>query len=196
MTLSHTMLADAVWAPKQSNRLVRPIVLAVAGSLLIALSARIQVPMWPVPVTMQTFAVLFLALTYGPRLAFSTVALYLAQGAVGLPVFASGGGLSYIVGPTGGYLVSYAVAALVVGWLARQGWGRPITRVFAAMILGSAIIYLIGAGWLAVFIGLEKAVSLGVLPFLFGDLLKALLAAAILPAIWNGYHKTGSAPRK
>ncbi|WP_040485336.1 biotin transporter BioY [Lutibaculum baratangense] len=169
----------------RETTVARSAALAVAGSLLIALCAKIQVPMWPVPVTMQTFAVLLIGLAYGSRLGTATVALYLAQGAVGLPVFAAGGGIAYLAGPTAGYLLGYLPAVALVGWLAERGWSRPAGTVFLAMLLGSAVIYLCGAGWLSVLVGPEKAVTLGVVPFLLGDVVKAALAAALLPVAWR-----------
>jgi biotin transport system substrate-specific component len=177
-------LAQALWTPSGGRSLFRDAALVVGGSILIALSARIQIPMWPVPVTMQTFAVLLIALAYGRRLALATVGLYLLQGAAGLPVFAGGGGLAYFAGPTAGYLLSYLAVALLVGRMGDGGWSRSVLGVTVAMLAGSAIIYICGASWLALFVGVEKAVTLGVLPFLVGDALKAALAAALLPASW------------
>lgn len=180
-----TLLSDRIWAPDPANRLVRGLILSVAGSIFIAACARIQVPMWPVPVTMLTFAVLLVSLVYGPRLALATVSLYLAQGILGLPVFAAGGGIAYLMGPTGGYLLACLPAAFVAGVLAQRGWGTQAGRVFLAMLVGSFIFYLVGASWLASFVGPEKAIAAGVLPFLIGDALKAMLAAALLPAAWS-----------
>jgi len=179
------VLADAIWPKETSNDYLRAGLLVVAGSALIALSAHLQVPMWPVPMTMQTFAVLLIALALGSRLGSATVVLYLAEGAVGLPVFAKGAGLAYLAGPTGGYLLGFVAAAWVAGWLSERGWGRPGLRVFAAMVAGTALIYLFGLTWLATLVGLEKAVALGLVPFLLGDVVKALLAAMLLPTAWK-----------
>lgn len=181
---SSTTLAEALWSPPRASSIPRAVFLALAGSALIALSARIQIPMWPVPVTMQTFAVLLISLAFGSRLALATVGVHLLQGALGLPVFAGGGGLAYLAGPTGGYLISYLAVAFVVGRMGESGWSRTVWGVTTAMLTGSAIIYLMGAGWLSLFVGLDKAVTLGILPFLLGDMLKAALAAALLPASW------------
>lgn len=185
MSNAHATLADSVWSRDPANSLVRGLILSVAGSMFIAVCARIQVPMWPVPITMLTFAVLFVSLVYGPRLALATISLYLAQGIAGLPVFAAGGGIAYLMGPTGGYLLACLPAALVVGMLAQRGWGSRAVRVFLAMLAGSAIFYLVGASWLAIFVGPEKAIAAGVIPFLIGDAVKAMLAAALLPAAWK-----------
>jgi len=189
MSNANAVLAEAVWPSERSNPWVRGVALAFAGSIFIAICARIQVPMVPVPMTMQTFAVLLIGLAFGWRLGAATVALYLAEGAVGLPVFAKGGGLAYFAGPTAGYLFGFLAAAFAVGWLAESGWGRPALRIFCAMLIGSALSYLFGAAWLSAFLGLEKAVAVGVMPFLIGDVVKACLAAACLPIAWHLVQK-------
>ncbi|PSC05598.1 biotin transporter BioY [Alsobacter soli] len=181
MTTRDTVFADALWAP--SNRLLRDGALALAGSALIGLSAHVALPMWPVPVTMQTFAVLLIGLAYGPRLAAVTVAAYLLEGLVGAPVFT--GGPATLVGPTGGYLMGFLPAAVLAGALASRGWSRTPLRVAAAMLAGSLTIYVFGAAWLAGFVGPSKAVALGVAPFLVGDAIKAALAAALAPVAWR-----------
>ncbi|MGI9393077.1 MAG: biotin transporter BioY [Boseongicola sp.] len=188
-------IANAVWPTTANNTLLRNVVLAVAGSALIAICAKIQVPMWPVPMTMQVFAVLLIGLAYGARLGFATVLLYLAEGSIGLPVFANGGGFAYLAGPTGGFLLGFPLAALVAGWLAERGWGRPMLQVFVASIIGIAIIYVVGVPWLANFyatakgqtidLALTNAFANGMTPFLVGDLVKAALAAMILPTAWK-----------
>jgi biotin transport system substrate-specific component len=161
-------------------------VLAIAGSALMAVSAKIQVPMWPVPMTMQTFAVLVIAMSFGFRLGAATLLLYLAEGAVGLPVFASGAGLVYLAGPTGGYLVGFFVAAALVGWLAEKGWDRTVLLTLVAMALGTAVIFGLGVSWLAIFLGdAGKAIASGLTPFLVGAAVKIVLAAAVLPVAWR-----------
>lgn len=127
-TQGNQTLHQAIWPTNRELRLLRPVLFAVLGTLLLIASARVQVPFWPVPMTMQTFVVLIIGATCGARLGAATVALYLAQGAVGLPVFAGGGGLAYMAGPTGGYLVGFLVAAVVVGWLAERGLDRDGRR--------------------------------------------------------------------
>lgn len=184
-----TALTQDVWARPASQSWLRPLVLMVAGSLLITLSARLQVPMWPVPMTMQTWAVLLVAAAFGCRLGTATVAFYLAQGAVGLPVFATGGGIGYIAGPTGGYLAGFLAAAALVGWLSDRGWGRAPLRVLAASMAGTAVIFLLGVGWLAAaYTGLEGAIANGLLPFLPGAALKGLLVVLTLQLGWRVLH--------
>jgi len=174
-----TSLAPAVPRP------VRAVLAVLAGSALIALATRIQVPMWPVPMTMQTFAVLLIAMAFGMRLGVAAVAAYLAQGAAGLPVFAAGGGVAYLAGPTAGYLWGFLLVAAVVGWLADRGLTRRFAGSLMLALLGSALVYAVGAAWLASFVGPETAFRAGILPFLPGDLAKSALLALILPAAWS-----------
>ncbi len=178
-------LINAIW-PRETGGLLRLALLAIAGSALMAVSAKIQVPMWPVPMTMQTFAVLVIGMAYGARLAGATLLLYLAEGAVGFPVFASGGGIAYMAGPTGGYLVGFLIAAVMVGWLAERGWDRNVVLTFLANLGGTVIIFAVGVAWLSTIMGgVEKAVAAGFQPFLVGAVVKIALAAAILPLVWK-----------
>jgi biotin transport system substrate-specific component len=181
----HATLADTVWSPVGTSPAVRAIVLALIGTVLLTLSAKIQVPFWPVPMTMQTFVVLVLGMAYGWRLAGATVLLYLAQGAIGLPVFAAGGGIAYFAGPTAGYLVGFLLAAVAVGWLAEHGWDRSPLRTLAAMLIGTVIIFACGIAWLSTLIGVARAVGAGLVPFLLGEAVKIALATAILPFAWR-----------
>jgi biotin transport system substrate-specific component len=183
--VAHATLADALWSPAAGSHVARAIVLAVIGSILLTISAKIQVPFWPVPMTMQTFVVLVLGVAYGWRLAGATVLLYLAQGALGLPVFAGGGGLAYMAGPTAGYLVGFLLAAFVVGWLAERGWDRSVGGALAAMLAGTAIIFACGIAWLSTLIGLPQAISAGLMPFLLSEAVKIALATALVPFAWR-----------
>lgn len=157
----------------------------VAGIAVLAVSAHIKIPFYPVPVTMQTLAVLAIGMTYGTRLGGATLLGYLAAGAVGAPVFAGGAGVAYMMGPTGGYLLGFFVAAVLLGALAERGWTRTIVTTAAAMLLGNAVIYLLGVGWLANLIGMDKAIQFGLLPFLYGDALKLVIAALGVPYLWS-----------
>lgn len=158
----------------------------VVGSSLLWASAKIQAPFWPVPVTLQTYVVLLLGALLGWRLGAATIAAYLAEGALGLPVFAgtpaNGIGLAYMLGPTGGYLAGYVVAIVAVGALADRGWTRSVRGTAAAMLLGEFAILALGCGWLTVLLGGEKAFAVGVRPFLYGDALKLVLAVASMGA--------------
>lgn len=170
--------------------LSRTLITAVVGSLAIAVSARIAVPFYPVPLTMQTFVVLALGMALGWRLAAATYAAYLLEGLLGLPVFAGtpehGIGLAYMVGPTGGYLLGMGLAAMLTGWLAERGWDRTPLTTALAMVAGNAVNYGPGLLWLGTVIGWDKPVlSLGFTPFVVGDLLKIALAAAVMPGLWR-----------
>jgi biotin transport system substrate-specific component len=187
-------LAGALWpaASEIGYRAMRAVLLALVGSLLVAVSAQIQVPMYPVPMTMQPFAVLVIGAAYGSRLGFATLALYIAEGALGLPVFAGlKGGPAVLVGPTAGYIAGFALAAGAVGWLAERGWDRTIATTIAAMTIGMALIYIPGVVWLASLIGVEKAILAGMLPFVYGDAVKIALAALVLPGAWLMVGRAG-----
>ena len=186
LTGAQPTLATTLWPARGGAALARGLVLAVGGSALVAVSAQIQVPLQPVPITMQTFAVLVVGMAYGWRLGAATLALYLAEGAVGLPVFAGGaGGVAVLFGKTGGYLFGFVLAAAIVGWLAQRGWDRRPVRTAVAMLLGNMAIYIPGLLLLGAYIGAAKAVQFGLMPFLLGDTLKLLLAAAALPLAWK-----------
>jgi biotin transport system substrate-specific component len=154
----------------------------VLGTLFLALSSYIEVPMVPVPVTMQTFAVTLIGALYGWRLGAVTIAAWLVEGAVGFPVLSGGAaGIQHFVGPTGGYLFAFPLVGALVGWLAERGWnGNRVLLAFAAMVLGNLACLVLGTAWLAVMIGLEQAITFGFLPFLVGGLLKSALGAATL----------------
>jgi biotin transport system substrate-specific component len=169
---------------------------AIAGSILLTLSAKIAIPFYPVPLTMTTFVVIGLGLALGPRLGTAAVALYLVQGALGLPVFAGtpekGIGFAYMMGPTGGYLLGYMMAAYVAGTLAKRGMDRsPLTALLAALI-ASAVIYVPGVLWLGALFGWDQPIlTWGLTPFILGDATKAALAAAVFPATWAMIAKRG-----
>lgn len=168
----------------------------IAGTALLALSAKVQVPFYPVPMSMQTFVVLGLGFTLGARLAGLTLLLYLAQGALGLPVFAGapekGVGLAYMVGPTGGYLFGFLIAAVACGLLAERGWGRSVVTTAAGMLIGNILIYAAGLSWLGMMAGWDKPIlEWGLYPFISGDLAKLALATALLPAACKLVDKCG-----
>jgi len=189
-TAAQPTLVSALWSSAAGAGWLRAAVLAVAGSLLLTASAKVQVPFWPVPMTMQTFAVLVLGMAYGPRLGAATVALYLGQGALGLPVFAgAGAGLAYMAGPTGGYLAGFLISAWIVGHLAGRGWDRNLLSGVAAFIIGDAVLFACGMAWLAALAGFETAVAAGLLPFLPGEALKIALAAALMAAGWRAVER-------
>jgi biotin transport system substrate-specific component len=178
-------LADAVWpAAGTVPSLARAAALALLGSVLLTVSAKVQVPFWPVPMTLQTMMVLLLGVAYGPRLALATVLLYLAEGAAGMPVFVGtperGIGLAYMAGPTGGYLVGFALAAVVAGLTAERS--RSMLATALGLLAATVATYLCGVAWLATIVGSEKVVALGVTPFLLGEIVKLALATTLAEA--------------
>lgn len=166
----------------RNARIAAQVALVLAGTALLTLSAKVTVPFWPVPMTLQTLAIFLIAAAYGRNLAVATLLTYLAEGAAGLPVFATGGGLAYLAGPTAGYLVGFVFAAAIVGHAADRGLDRKAFVLFGAMLLGEIVILVMGAAWLAVLMGAEKAITFGVGPFIVTDVVKIALAAAAVGA--------------
>jgi biotin transport system substrate-specific component len=185
MNTPNLTLAGFVWPADGTMRWARDLALALLGSLLVAICAQINVPLPLVPITMQTFAVLAVGAALGWRLGALSLLLYMAEGAAGLPVFAQfKAGPAVIMGPTGGYIVGFVIAAAVVGWLAQKGFDRNAFKMFLATLIGGALVYLPGLPWLAQFTGWDKVLELGLYPFVWGDVLKAALAAMAFPAAW------------
>lgn len=191
MAIATTMrpLVSLALPEKGAMRLVTQIFLAVAGTLLLTLSAKTKVVLGPVDISLQTLAVLLIAAAFGLRLALATLLLYMAQGLAGFPVFQStpekGIGLAYMLGSTGGYLAGFVVMAAIVGWAADRGWDRNPLKLAGAMLAAEIVMMAMGFAWLAVLIGPEKSWQFGVVPFVAGDLIKVALAAALVPAIWS-----------
>jgi biotin transport system substrate-specific component len=175
-------LLSTVW-PK--SQLLHKAVVVGLGVALLTLASKVQVPFWPVPMTLQVLAVLMIGATAGARLGGATVLAWLGLGALGAPVFATGAGLAYMVGPTGGYLAGFLAAALVVGYLADKGHGRTIGSALLMLLAGVVIIYALGLGWLGSLIGAEKAIAAGLMPFIPAEVLKVALGTAILTAAWK-----------
>jgi biotin transport system substrate-specific component len=177
----------AIW-PRRTGAGARFAALTLLGSLALAASAKLQVPFYPVPMTMQSLVVLLLGMAFGWRLGAATVLLYLVEGTVGLPVFAGtpekGIGIAYMMGPTGGYLIGFVAAAALTGWLAERGWDRSLWRSAVALSLGHAVLFLTGLAWLAVYIGWPRAVAFGLMPFLAGTVVKTALGVALVRAGW------------
>jgi biotin transport system substrate-specific component len=198
LTTPNTLLG--VFQPKgDAAKLVANIATVVLGTLLITICAKINVPVWPVPVTLQGFAIAALAAAFGMRIGVATVALYLLEGAFGLPVFATGGGLAYLAGPTGGFLIGFLALAAIVGYAADRGAsGKPLT-LFAAMLVGDAVLFVLGFAWLLVMAGqagwidqsnvVASAFAKAVQPFIVWDILKMALAALTVTGAWNLFAK-------
>jgi len=184
----HFPLAALLWPYRadRSSAVLRSVVLIVLVTALLTLSAKVNLPLPYVPMTLQTLVVLVIGAAYGWRLGSATLIAYLAEGAIGLPVFAGPvGGLAPLFGPTAGYLFGFVAAAFAIGWLSERGWDRSVLRLFVAMGLGHILILAAGFGWLAfgANLGVEKAWLVGVAPFIAGSLIKNALGAALVPAI-------------
>ena len=163
--------------------ILKYVFLALIGSIVLAISSKITIPFYPVPMTMQTFVVFLIGMTYGVRLSFATVALYLLEGAAGLPVFASGGGFSYLLGPTAGYLYGMLFASVAISYFANLGFSKTYFKAALSLIVGSIIIFTFGIIYLGSIIGYEKAIAGGLLPFIPSELFKISLAVALIPTI-------------
>jgi biotin transport system substrate-specific component len=188
--MTDRVLSEAFGPTEGAGRLAKDAALVALGIAAMVVAANIRVPMWPVPVTMQTFAVLTIGAVYGARLGLVTLLGYLALGALGFQVFTGdSAGLAYMVGPTGGYLVGFAVAAGVVGALARRGWDRSVTGMVGALLIGNAVIYAFGLPWMAWLFAAERGwewvMQWGMVNFLPGDALKLVLAALLVPGLWR-----------
>ena len=193
MDLTQPTLLDTLWPQAAGRRAWRNLALALVGTIALTVSAKLQIPFWPVPLTMQTFVVLVIGAAFGWQLGVATLLLYLAEGALGLPVFAGtparGIGLAYMSGPTGGYLAGFVAGAALCGWLAERGWDRSVWRTAAAMSLGHVLILACGWAWLAALVGPQKAYAAGVAPFYVATLFKTALAVAALPLAWRLVRK-------
>jgi len=181
-----------------SRSIVADLGFIAAGTALTAAAAQISIPMWPVPITGQTFAVLLVGTSLGALRGALSMVLYVALGAFGLPIFTAGkSGLAYIAGPTGGYLIGFVLAAVVVGWLAQRQWDRKVVGAFVSFLVGSVVIYSVGLPWLSVALGqmgrpndLAATLQAGLYPFIPGDILKAAAAGALLPLTWKLVNRT------
>ena len=195
-----SMVNAALPAPR--SQVLRNVALAVVGSLLIIAAAKVKVPFWPVPMTLQTLAVLGLGAAYGARLGAATVALYIAYGLFGLPVFTNtppvAAGPLYLLGPTGGFLIGFVAAAAIAGWAGSRG--ASLWRLAGGVVLAEIVLMAFGFGWLALGaqmasgatgIGFAKAWAAGVQPFLLGDLIKAALTASLVGAGWSVLKRRG-----
>ena len=183
-------LADAIRLenPTRVARQVRDVALVAAGSLAVALTAQIAVPLpWtPVPITGQMLGVLLVGAALGAGRGAASLGLYLVEGGAGLPFFAGGAaGFGHLIGPTGGYLWAFPLAAFVTGALAERGWDRRFGSAAAAMALGNVAVYAVGLPWLAVFVGWERVWVAGLVPFIPGAVVKIVAAAALLPVAWR-----------
>lgn len=194
MSVAHRSLTLADVALPRAGAL-QNVLLVLAASLVTAAAAQLEIhlPWTPVTITGQTFAVLLAGATLGARRAFLAQALYLFEGACGMPFFAGGaGGVLPLLGPSGGYLLAFPFAALVTGVLAGRAWDRRPFTMFAAMLAGNAVILALGLAQLSRFVPAGGLLAAGLLPFVAGDVLKAALAAGLTPALWKWLGASGS----
>ncbi|TIP74949.1 MAG: biotin transporter BioY [Mesorhizobium sp.] len=191
MAIATTMrpLVSLALPEKGAARLATQLLLAIVGTLVLTLSAKTRVLLGPVDISMQTLAVFLVAAAFGMRLGVATLLLYMAEGAMGLPVFQGtpekGIGIAYMLGSTGGYLAGFVVMAAIVGWAADRGWDRHPIKLFNAILVAEIVMMAMGFAWLALLIGPEKSWQFGVVPFIIGDLIKVGLAASLVPAVWS-----------
>lgn len=208
----HRVLADQVITTRsRALAFATDAALVAVGAGLVALAAQVSIPLWPVPLTAQTFAVLLVGTALGPLRGVLSLSLYLVLGAVGLPVFADGTSGSLLGLSTGGFLLGFVAAAGLVGWLARRAWDRKVLGMLVAFLTGSVVIYAVGLPWLAFSLAhLGPAVwqdalgydtlwgatlGAGFFPFVLGDLVKAILAAALVPLIWTALQAVDKAKK-
>ena len=189
-TRTDAVLADAFGATEGSALRIKQALLVIGGIAALAIAAKIKIPMWPVPITMGTFAVLTIGAAYGARLGLVTILGYMLVGALGFDVFAGSSaekyGLTYMMGGTGGYLVGYVLATVALGLAARRGLDRNVGGMALALLIGNALIYIPGLLWLGVLYGWDKPIlEWGLTPFLVGDAIKLALAALLVPAVWK-----------
>ena len=164
---------------------ITKVLTVIVCSLILVLSAKIKVDLYPVPMTLQPLAILMIAMLCGRNISVATVSLYLFQGMIGLPVFAYGGGLPYLMGPTGGFLFGFLMASLIVGELADRGWGKFLFKSVFAMMLGMLTIYTFGIIQLGIINGFQFSIIKSMQPFIIGDFYKLVLASILLPQIWK-----------
>ena len=175
------------------------IALVVAGTALVAVLAQVAIPLWPVPVTGQTLAVLLVGASLGAARGAASLSLYAVLGGLGLPIYSdASGGWSVLLGPTGGYIIGFIVSAALVGWAAERSWDRGWYKPIITFIGGSLVVFSIGLPWLAVSLGqlglpndLQSVLIAGFYPFIIGGLIKAAIAAALLPALWAAAERHG-----
>ncbi|GAA1695702.1 biotin transporter BioY [Microcella alkalica] len=171
--------------------------LVIAGTALVAVLAQVAIPLWPVPVTGQTLAVLLVGASLGAVRGASSLALYALLGAIGLPIYSdAASGWSVLVGPTGGYIIGFVLSAAIVGWAAERRWDRGWLKAAVTFIGGSLVVFAVGLPWLSYSLGgfglpndLQSTLVAGFYPFIIGGLIKAAIAAALLPALWKAVER-------
>jgi len=200
VTLPRLTIADRI-VPRTA---VTDVALVVAGTALVALLAQLSVPMWPVPITGQTLAVVIVGASLGTWRAVASMALYLVADLAGAPIFSEhSGGMGSLASPSFGYIVGFVFGAALIGWLSQRRWDRSFWRAAAAFALGLAVPYLFGLPWLAASLArleqphdLGTVLSLGLAPFALGDVIKLLIMGAVLPGAWWVQSRLARRPRR
>ena len=180
---NNLVLINQIFPTSGLSTYIKNILLILLGSFLLAISSKVQVPFWPVPMTMQTFVVFLIGMSYGWKLSFFTLLAYIVEGSLGLPVFATGSGLAYLIGPTAGYIYGMALAVIVIGFLSEKGFSNSYLMCLISLLIGSIIIFTLGVGYLGLLIGYDKAINFGLIPFIPSELFKIALAVALIPSL-------------
>ena len=175
-----------VCTTKDNQALLKNAASVLFGSLLLAISAQITIPLQPVPVTLQSFAALFIGMAFGPKIGSKIILLYLCEGVCGLPFFANFTcGLPVLLGPTGGYLLGFIPSAILTGYLLQIGWARSYITILLSAILGTIVLFIPGYLWLSKFIGFYPAFQLGVIPFFTVEIIKLIIFTFVTPLLWK-----------
>lgn len=174
--------------PRLENKtlaLIKDIALVLSFAIFTGIAAKLKIEIGMVPITMQTLTVLLAGVLFGSKRGALSQLTYLLMGLAGLPWFARGGGITYLMSPTFGYIIGFVLAAYLVGWLCERGFDREVKTAILAMLIGNILLYFPGLLWLAKFVGFKKVLAIGLYPFIPGDLLKILLAGLALPLGWK-----------
>jgi len=188
LAIGRPTLADRLFA----RGIVMDVVLVSAGAAFTAIAAQVSIPLWPVPITGQTLAVLLVGSALGALRGALAMILYAAIGLAGLPVFgAATSGLSVLVGPTGGYILGFVFAAAFTGWIAQRSWDRKILRSILGFLGGTVVVFAMGLPWLAIALGLsfEETLTVGLYPFIVGGIVKMVIAASVMTLGWSFFER-------
>lgn len=175
---------------KIANSWQRNIIFIIFATAILTISAKIQVPFYPVPMTMQTLVVMLIGIISGWKLGSLTMIIYIAEGAIGIPVFAgTGAGPAYLLGPTGGYLIGFIFAAALTGYISEHGHSRSVTSIAVTLMLGHIVLFIPGFLWLSTLAGMETAYMVGVAPFYLATMLKTGLGSAIIAITQQAFNR-------
>lgn len=187
MKVKNSILIDSIFSNIENKILLylKDILLIFSFAILTGICAKLKIEIGPVPITMQTFAVLLSGALLGSVRGALSQLTYLVFGLIGLPWFARGGGMVYIMSPTFGYILGFVLAAFFIGWLSERNWDKNLKKAISAMLMGNLVLYFPGLLWLVKFVGFKKVLAVGFYPFILGDLLKIFLVGFLLPFFWK-----------